>query len=155
MSDGEPAFPIDSVVLEPQPTAVVRGHVEQRDLPAFLGGAFGETVQAITVQQHAPAGPPFARFRMNGTGFDVEAGFPSTGPVTAVGRVEPGELPGGTAVEILYRGDYGGVGAAYEAARKWLAEQGFTPNGDPWEAYLDEPGVAEPRTRVRLPYRAG
>ena len=149
------AFQTESVVLEPQPTAVVRGHVEQPDLPGFLGAAFGETIQAITAQQHAPAGPPFARYRMRGTGFDVEAGFPSTGPVTPAGRVEPGELPGGTAAEVLYRGDYAGVGAAYEAAEKWLAENQYAPSGDPWEAYLDEPGVAEPRTLVHLPYRAG
>jgi effector-binding domain-containing protein len=85
----------------------------------------------------------------------VEAGFPSTGPVTAAGRVEPGELPGGPAAEVLHRGDYGGVGAAYEAAATWVAEKQYTPNGDPWEAYLDEPGVAEPRTLVHLPYRGG
>jgi effector-binding domain-containing protein len=149
------ALDVESVVLEPQSTAVVRGHVEQRDLPAFLGAAFGETIRAITAQQRAPAGPPFARYRWSGSAFDVEAGFPSTGQVTAAGRVEPGELPGGTAAEVLYRGDYGGVGAAYEAAEKWLAEKQYAPNGDPWEAYLDEPGVAEPRTLVHLPYNAG
>ena len=150
------AFQVESVTLEPQPTAVVRGHVEQQDLPGFLGTAFAETLRAITADRHAPAGPPFARYRMDGTAFDVEAGFPSTGRLTtAAGRVEPGELPGGTAAEVVYRGDYGGVGAAYEAVGKWLAERQYTPTGDPWEAYLDEPGVAEPRTLVRLPYRAG
>jgi effector-binding domain-containing protein len=148
------AVEIASVVLEPQPAAIVRGHVEQQDLPAFLGAAFGETIQVITAQQHAPAGPPFARYRISGTAFDVEAGFPSTGPITAAGRVEPGEVPGGTAAEVLYRGDYGGVGVAYEAAEKWLAGKGYRPDGEPWESYLDEPEVAEPRTLVHLPYRA-
>jgi effector-binding domain-containing protein len=149
------AVEIAPVVLAPQSAAVVRGHVEQQDLPAFLGAAFGETVQVITAQQNAPAGPPFARYRASGTAFDVEAGFPSTGPVTAAGRVEPAEVAGGTAVQVLYRGDYGGIGTAYEAAEKWLAEKGWTPDGEPWESYLDGPEVAEPRTLVHLPYRAG
>ena len=149
------AVEIAPVVLGPQPAAVVRGHVEQQDLPAFLGAAFGETMQVITAQQHAPAGPPFARYRISGTAFDVEAGFPSTGPISAAGRVESAEIAGGTAVEVLYRGDYSGVGAAYEEAERWLAEKGYTPDGEPWEAYLDGPEAAEPRTLVHLPYRAG
>ena len=84
----------------------------------------------------------------------MEAGFPSTGPIAATGRVEPGELPGGSATQITYRGDYSGVGAAYEAAARWIAEQQCAPSGDAWAAYLDEPGVAEPRTVVHMPYRA-
>lgn len=145
---------IQAVVLEPQPTAVVRGQVGVEGLPEFLGAAFGETMQALTEQRLVPAGPPFARYRMSGSAFDVEAGFPSSGPVTAAGRVEPGELPGGSAAEVTYRGDYSGVGAAYEAAARWIAEQRGAPSGDAWEAYLDEPGVAEPRTVVHMPYRA-
>jgi effector-binding domain-containing protein len=148
-------YEITSVELQPRLTAVVRGHVEQPDLPAFLGAAFGETIQVITAQQHTPAGPPFARYRMSGTGFDVEAGFPSPGPVAGTGRVEASELPGGPSAEVLHRGDYAAVGEAYAAAGKWLAEHRYTPNGDAWEEYLDEPGVAEPRTVVHMPYRAG
>lgn len=123
------ASEISSVVLEPQPAAVVRGHVEQQDLPAFLGAAFGETIQVISAQRHAPAGPPFARYRVSGSAFDVEAGFPSTGPISAAGRVEPGELPGGTAAEVLCRGDYSGVAAAHEEAQRWLAEKGYFGEG--------------------------
>lgn len=148
-------YRITEVELEPRPTAVVRGHVDTEALPQFLGGAFGETMQALAAQRHAPAGPPFARYRMSGTGFDVEAGFPSTGPVTGVGRVEAGELPGGPAAEVLHRGEYGAVGEAYAAAGKWLAEHRYSPNGDAWEEYLDEPDVAEPRTVVHMPYLPG
>ena len=144
---------IQTAMLQPQPTAVVRGHVGVADLPGFLGTAFGETVQALTAQRHAPAGPPFARYRLSESGFDVEAGFPSTGPITATGSVEPGELPGGPAAEVTYRGDYSGVAEAYQATARWIAEHGYTAAGDAWEAYLDEPGVAEPRTVVRMPYR--
>ena len=115
---------IESVELHPQPTAVVRAHVGLDDLPAFLGSAFGETMQALTAQRLAPAGPPFARYGTSDSGFDVEAGFPATAPVTPTGRVAAGELPGGPAAEVIYRGDYSGVAAAYEAATAWITEHG-------------------------------
>jgi effector-binding domain-containing protein len=63
------------------------------------------------------------------------------------------ELPGGRAARVLYRGPYDGVAEAYEAGEKWLADHRYTPSGLPWESYLDEPDVADPRTVVHLPYR--
>ena len=33
-----------------------------------------------------------------------------------------------------------------------MSEAGAEPAGAPWESYLDEPGVPEPRTEVVLPY---
>ena len=141
-------------MLEPQPTAVVRGHVEQQDLPAFLGAAFGETVAAITAQRHAPAGPPFARYRMSEAGFDVEAGFPSTGPVTAAGASSPAN----SRAERRPRSSTAATtpGSARPTRRR---ERGWPRSSTRrtairGRAYLDEPGVAEPRTVVHVPYRA-
>jgi hypothetical protein len=53
---------IESVELTAQPAAVVRDHVTRSDLPQFLGDAFEETMNAITDQGRATAGPPFARY---------------------------------------------------------------------------------------------
>jgi effector-binding domain-containing protein len=145
---------IESVELTAQPAAVVRDHVTGSDLPQFLGGAFEETMNAITGQGRAPAGPPFARYRVDDDGFAVEAGFPSTGAVAPTGRVIGDELTGGPAARVLYRGPYERIGEAYEAGEKWLADRGYTPSGPPWESYLDEPEVAEPRTVVHFPYRS-
>jgi effector-binding domain-containing protein len=145
---------VEGVELTAQPAAVVRGLVTRAELPQFLGGAFEETLNAITGQGRAPAGPPFARYRVDGDDFAVEAGFPSTGAVGPTGRVTGGELVGGTAVRVLYRGPYERIAEAYEAGEKWLADRGCTPSGPPWESYLDEPDVAEPRTVVHLPFRS-
>jgi effector-binding domain-containing protein len=145
---------IESVELPPQPVAVVRGHVSPADLPEFLGRAFEESLTVLIGQGYAPAGPPFARFRPRGDGFDVEAGFPASGGVSASGRVIGAELPGGKAAQVLYRGPYDEVTEAYEAGEKWLAKHRFSASGPPWESYLDEPDVTEPRTLVHFPYRA-
>ena len=90
--------------LEVQPVAVVRAHVAVDGIPAFLAGAFGEVVEVLAAQGVEVAGPPFARYGMGDAGFDVEAGFPTSGPVAPTGRVEVDELPGGPAIVILHRG---------------------------------------------------
>ena len=85
--------------------------------------------------------------------FDIEAGFPLSGAVTAVGRVEPCTLPGGTAARTTHVGAYDAVAAAYEAAHTYLTDNGYEPSGAPWECYLDDPEVESPRTEVVLPCR--
>jgi effector-binding domain-containing protein len=146
-------YHVEREELQPQPVAIVRGHIEPAEIPAFLGAAFGEVIALLADQHLTPAGPPFARWRPTGETFDVEAGFPSSGPVTPEGRVEAAGLPGGTVAKVMHRGDYGAVGAAYEAVAEWLGANGYASAGEPWECYLDGPEVAEPRTLVYFPCR--
>jgi effector-binding domain-containing protein len=134
-----------------RPAAVVRGHVAVAELPAFLGGAFDAVLRALADQHLTPAGPPFARYRVTGDEFDVEAGFPATGAVSAAGEVVPTELPGGTTATALHRGSYDTLGVTYDAVGTWLSEHGYEPSGAPWESYLDGPDVPEPRTLVSFP----
>ena len=146
-------YDVELVDLPVQPVAVVRGHVTQADIPAFLGQAFAEVLEALAGQGAAAAGPPFGRFIPAGDGFDVEAGFPATTNVRPTGRVEACQLPGGPTARVLHRGDYGGVASAYEAAAQWVTAHGYVAVEPPWESYLDGPEVAEPRTLVHLPCR--
>jgi effector-binding domain-containing protein len=140
--------------LQRQHTAVVRGRATASELPAMLGAAFAETAAVAGAQGRALTGPPFGRFRPDGAGgFDVEAGFPVSGPVTAAGRVEPATLPGGRVARTLHVGDYASVASAYEAADEHLVSEGFEATDTPWESYLDEPDVAAPRTEVFVPCR--
>lgn len=137
--------------LQPQPAAVVRGHVDLAGLPEFLGSAFSDVLRTLGAQDLVPAGPPFARYRPSADGFDVEAGFPTAEPLVPAGRVEVEMLPGGPTASVLHRGAYDAVPAAYDAASRWLNDNGYVPAGAPWETYLDEPEVAEPRTVVHMP----
>lgn len=134
-----------------QPAAVVRGRMSVEALPAFLGDAFTEVLKVLEEQHLAPAGPPFGIYRMVEVGFDVAAGFPCTADVTAAGRVEPVTLPGGPAATTMHVGAYDGIAAAYAAVTDWLAGSGYVPSWDPWESYLDDPDVAEPRTVICFP----
>jgi effector-binding domain-containing protein len=133
---------------------VVREHVDLARLPEFLGGAFSDVMRTLGAQGLTPAGPPFARYHPDADGFDVEAGFPTSEPPVPAGRVDVDMLPGGPAATVLHRGAYEAVADAYDVATRWLADNGYVPAGEPWETYLDEPAVAEPRTIVHMPCRA-
>jgi effector-binding domain-containing protein len=135
---------------EQQPAAIVSGRVAHDGIPEFLGSAFGEVMAAIGGEAGV-AGPPFARYDMDGHGFAIDAGFPVVHPVEAVGRVKPSRLPGGTVATTMHVGSYMGLGAAYSALEQWIDANGMTAAGRPWEAYLDGPEVAEPRTLVCWP----
>lgn len=108
-------------------------------------------MRVLAEQGQSPAGPPFGCYLREEGGFKVEAGFPTSGSVRPTGRVQADSLPGGLTARLLYRGDYAGIGAAYEAVEAWLADRGCLPSEPPWESYLDEPGVAQPRTVLQMP----
>jgi effector-binding domain-containing protein len=119
----------------------------------YLGGVFREVMEAIEAQGLHPAGMPFGRYLPTADGFEVEAGFPTSAAVAPTGRVVASSIPGGPAVQVLHRGSYGEIRAAYEAAEAWLVDNHWEPAGPPWETYLDGPEVPEPRTVVSLPCR--
>lgn len=134
-----------------QATAVVRDQVARDGIAEFIGGAFAEVMAAVNAQHVTVVGPPFGRYRVLETGFEVEAGFPTSWPVEPVGRVMPSVLPGGEVATTMHVGSYDGVAEAYTAVEQWLAGHGWVPTGDPWEVYLDGPEVPQPRTVVCFP----
>lgn len=150
--------------LQEQHAAVVCGRLTMERVAAFLGSAFSETMQVAAAQGRHAIGPPFARYRFldaDGPGvaaggrveLDVEAGIPVSGVVAPAGRVVATTLPGGHVATTLHIGPYAGVGAAYDAAHQFLTDEGYEVAGAPWESYLDEPDVPEPRTEVFVPCR--
>lgn len=134
-----------------QEAAVVRASVRPEEIGAFVGSAFGEVLDALGAQGLQPTGPPFCSYRMLDDHFDAAAGFPASGPVVPVGRVEPSVLPGGTIATTMHVGPYDQLGEAYEQLMSWMEAEGLTPAGEPWESYLDGPEVPQPRTLVCVP----
>jgi effector-binding domain-containing protein len=134
-----------------QTVALVRGRMRPDEIGAFVGPAFGEVLAALGAQGLQPAGPPFCRYRMQEDAFDVEAGFPASGPVVPTGRVEPDALPAGSVATTMHVGAYDKVGEVYEELIAWVETQGLVPAGEPWESYLDGPEVTQPRTVIYLP----
>ena len=107
-----------------QATAVVRDRVARDGIAEFIGGAFAEVMAAANAQHVTVVGPPFGRYRVLETGFEVEAGFATSWPVEPVGRVIPSVLPGGEVATTMHVGPYDGVAEAYTTVEQWLAGQG-------------------------------
>ncbi len=149
------SYEVEFVDLQEQHIAVVRARVAHQGIAEFLGQAFGEVMGAVARQGLPVAGAPFGRYRpTDDGGWDIEAGFPVHGTLSAEGRVEPSVLPAGRAAKTLHVGGYAEVAAAYQAATAWLTDNGYVPAGVPWECYLDGPEVPRPRTEVFLPCHA-
>jgi effector-binding domain-containing protein len=142
-------YEIEVVEVEEQDTAVFRGHVAHSGIGDFLGLAFRQVMGALG---SAPvAGPPFARYEMTDDGWDIEGGFPVPAPFPGAGQVVGSTLPGGLVAHTTHVGSYLELGQAYSAVEAWLEANDYEPAGPPWEAYLDEPTVDEPRTLVVCP----
>lgn len=147
-------YDVEVIERPEQPAVVLRGHADSAHIAEFVGRAFGETAAVVEQEHLSFAGPPFGRYLPTGNGeFDIEAGFPVSGSATPQGNVDIVTLPGGLTAHTMHVGSYEGVGAAYEATATWVAEHGYVTSGPPWETYLDEPSVPNPRTEVFFPVR--
>lgn len=117
-----------------------------------LGTVFGEVMAYLgplgALDGNAKA---FARYVPTGEQVTIEAGFTVVDPVPGMGRVRPGELPGGEALVTIHEGPYGEVAAAYTAMQEWLTAHGRKGAEAMWEFYLTPPDVEPPRTEVVWP----
>ncbi len=122
-----------------------------------LGGAFGEVAESMEQAGVGLAGPPFTRYFSFGPAIEAEAGFPVMRPAPDIGRVHPGQLPGGRVASIVHIGPYDTLEATYGVLMARLGELGHVPTGPMWEIYWSDPD-AEPdpatwRTEILVPDR--
>lgn len=134
-----------------QPILSLTGDVPREEVPAFLQQAYPRLFAALQQAGASPTGPPLARYRVDETTFHVTAGVPCAGVTTVPAGVEAGELPGGEIASTIHRGSYETLPEAFHAVIEWIGTNGYQIAGDPWESYLDEPQVSQPRTRVSFP----
>ncbi len=156
-----PFGPIDSLVLDAVPLAVIR-HVGIRiaDLrDAFDAGytALGRTFETGAL---TPTGPAVAIYRGDPMGvFDLELGFPVASPPQSPIPAGDGAvivasgLPGGPAVATTVLGSYDGLGAAWAGLAARAGEAGRHHRGIWIEVYVSDPTTdpAELRTDLLLP----
>ncbi len=123
-----------------QPTAAIHVTVPREEIQDAMGPAIRELYQTIAGQGITPAGPWFTHhFRRPTDTFDFEACVPVASPVTAAGRVQPGEWPAMRVVRTVYTGPYEGLGEARVEFLEWIEAQGLKTADDLWECYLSGP----------------
>jgi effector-binding domain-containing protein len=150
-------YEIESRRRRVQPTAVAETTLSAEELASWLDRTFQAVAAVVTAQGAYPAGPPFARYRMLGERrFGVEAGFPVTATITAIGEIHPSTLPGGEVATTIHTGPYDKVEPAYAALVSWVRAHGGELAGNAWEVYYsspaEQPDPATWRTEVVQPY---
>lgn len=123
-----------------QATAVIRLTIPRAEIQQVMGPGYRELLAAVAAQGVATTGPWFSHhLRMDPDVFDFEIGVPVAAPVSAAGRVQPGELRAATVARTVYRGPYEGLPAAWGEFMAWVAAQGHAPAPDLWERYVAGP----------------
>ena len=152
----EPAF--TTRTLEPQAIVGIRTTAPMSDIAGVMGPLFGEVHGYIQGTGGAPAGMPLTIYHSPpGETIELECAIPVGSPMAGAGRVEPGELPAGTAATVTHLGPYEELGGTWSALTAWMQSEGLEPAGAPWEVYVTDPG-AEPdpskwRTDIFFPVR--
>ena len=139
-----------------QQAAIIRLTIPREEIRNVMGPGLSEVMATIAAQGVAPAGPWFTHhLRMDPDTFDFEIGVPVTAPVTAAGRVQPGQLLATRVARTVFHGEYEGLGAAWGEFDAWIAAEGHTPGADLWECYVagpeSNPDPATWRTELNRP----
>ncbi len=128
------------LITEAQPAAVIHINVPSDQIQEVMGPAIQEVIAAVSSQGIGPMGSVFAHhFGMTPGVFNFEVGVPVSDPVTPVGRVKAGEMPGATIMRCTYTGPYEGLGEAWEQFQDQLKAEGRTIGPNLWEVYARGP----------------
>ena len=143
--------------LEAQPAVTIRQQAKMDQLASLMGAAFGEIMGVVQAAGSSPAGMPFTRYHeMHGQSVDFACGIPVTSAVGSSGRATADELPAGRVATVTHVGPYDQLKTTWDAVMGWVQSEGLTPNGLPWEVYVDDPTTVEPaklRTEIFVPVR--
>lgn len=144
--------------LQPQPALIIRSRIARDEIAATLGQSFGRIVQHALATGGVLAGQPFARYPEFGAGLiTIEAGMPLAAPVPGSGDIEAFTLPGGLTAVAVHGGPYDKLSETFTAFERWIAAQGHSPDGPPWEVYVTDPAEhpdsADWRTEIYWPVR--
>ncbi len=123
-----------------QPTAIIHLRIPKDQIQHVMGPGIGELMSAIAAQGIPPAGPWFTHhLKMSPDRWDFEISVPVARPITAAGRVKPGEWPAMKVARTVYHGGFEGLGDAWGELGDWMAANAHLPAEDLWECSLVGP----------------
>ena len=155
-------YAITKTEVAPQPVLIRSFRVNRTE----ISKAIGEGLESVFgyAQRHGLAltGRPFARYPDVGPGqLTIEPGMYVSGDHEPRDPDDTGVaieiLPGGLLASTVHAGPYETLPEAYAALEAWMAAEGLTKNGAPWEIYVTDP-MATPdqaawRTEVCWPVK--
>jgi len=142
-------YSIVKQTLAPQRVLVVRRRVGRSQIAATIGECLGRIFGHAQQNGIALSGLPFTRYCEVGPGLlTMEPGIRVTGEAPpdsdpaaecVEGEVRADTLPGGDVATTIHEGPYETLPDAWAALEGWIASEGLTVAGAPWESYLTDP----------------
>ncbi len=121
-------------------TIVVKTTTSVRELPAVLGGIYGELMGYLQKSELSMTGPPFVLYRnADMEALQIEAGFPVDRAVTGEGRIEGGAIPGGRVLSAIHTGSYATLEKTYTPVMTHIEKNGLKVTPWMYELYLNSP----------------
>ena len=131
-----------------QPVIVGRRQAPRSEVATAIGEVLPRVFRYVQENGFTLTGRPFVRYVDPGPdavtfepGMPIESRFEevAAGGTRDGGGLELDALPGGTVATTIHVGPYQTLHAAYAALEKWIADEGLTTAGAPWESYLTDP----------------
>ena len=124
----KPVFGTTQLVV--QPILGIRTTVAMDKIGEAMGTLFGEVYQYLQRNGQAPAGMPLAIYHsMDRDTVDLECAMPVPSPPAGTGRIQAGELPGGTAGTVTHVGPYDNLRHTWAALTEWTKIGGSRRDG--------------------------
>ncbi len=133
--------------LNPQPVLTIKASTTPAEVSSTLAEILPKVWGYLEKSELEMVGPPFTRYHHIGEDrIELEGGIPVNRSLHNGEALNTEMLPAGDAVTTIHWGDYAGLGEAHAAIAKYLAENGKTVAGAPWEIYWTDPGqVPDPK----------
>ncbi len=138
------------VMVEPQPTAVVRITAPMTELMEAQKTSRAKLEEALPTLDCGTSGYGCTLWRPPVKGkLYMEPGFIVTRTFKPAGDVAPSEMPGGKVAHYIMQGPHDGLPAAWKMLLDWVKMRNLRPAGTNWEVYGDDhPDPAKLKTRL-------
>jgi DNA-binding transcriptional MerR regulator len=143
-----PEYEVVKKKIKKMKAATLRGTLPNYGhVPEQIGKVFAYIGQ----NRGFPVGPPMSLYHdheYREKDVDVETAVPVKGPIKDGEGIVIRELPAIEAAVLVHEGDVKDISQAYEAAGRWLEENGYQINGPLRERYLSEGPPEDPSQMV-------
>lgn len=146
-ANATPSVKIEATTVESMKIMSIMDSCTSADIGQKLGSLYAEVGEAMKKQGLNQVGAPFAVYHKvtnNPDGsmhFVLQAGIPVDKEGKTEGRVKYWQTPPGNVVKAWHYGTYESTGQTHEIMHAWMAKNGKTADGAPWEVYATDPMV--------------
>lgn len=135
-----PEMTIEETKVSAMNYLFIHDHADTSNIGQKIGAAYGRIQEAMKKQGLNMSGYPFAIYYTESTSeWDVDFAIGTDKAGKADGDIKPGTIKEGNTVVAHYYGPYEKMAPAYEALKKYIADNGKKITGAPWEIYITDP----------------